>query len=324
MSLKFPKLKAANCIVAFLSSALQAFGMYNIHALSGVTEGGVLGATLLFDHWFGLSPAVSSFVLNIACYALGWKTLGRSFIAYSAIAACGYSASYAVCELFPPLWPEIASLPLLASVAGALFIGVGAGLCVRAGGATTGDDALAMSLSLQNTMANFAGGVLVLFLKPFKAGDYIVTKDGEGTVESIGLVYTTLLTIENKRIVIPNSSISNSPITNSTGEEKKKLVLNIGIGYSADLKKAKEILRRLFEEHPAILKEDGILVVVDSLGESSVNLSVRGWTLTEEYWTARWELTEAVKLAFDEEGIEIPYNYLNVHLTEKQKQSGQA
>ena len=99
MSLKFPKLKATNCIVAFLSSALQAFGMYNIHALSGVTEGGVLGATLLFDHWFGLSPAVSSFVLNIACYALGWKTLGRSFIAYSAIAACGYSASYAVCEL---------------------------------------------------------------------------------------------------------------------------------------------------------------------------------------------------------------------------------
>ena len=90
MSLKFPKLKATNCIVAFLSSALQAFGMYNIHALSGVTEGGVLGATLLFDHWFGLSPAVSSFVLNIACYVLGWRTLGKSFIAYSAIAACGY------------------------------------------------------------------------------------------------------------------------------------------------------------------------------------------------------------------------------------------
>ena len=130
MSLKFPKLKTTNCIVAFLSSALQAFGIYNIHALSGVTEGGVLGATLLFDHWFGLSPAVSSFVLNIACYVLGWRTLGKSFIAYSAIAACGYSASYAICELFPPLWPGIASLPLLASVVGALFIGVGAGLCV--------------------------------------------------------------------------------------------------------------------------------------------------------------------------------------------------
>ena len=133
MSLKFPKLKTTNCIVAFLSSALQAFGMYNIHALSGVTEGGVLGATLLFDHWFGLSPAVSSFVLNIACYVLGWRTLGKSFIAYSAIAACGYSASYAICELFPPLWPGIASLPLLASVVGALFIGVGAGLCAPGG-----------------------------------------------------------------------------------------------------------------------------------------------------------------------------------------------
>lgn len=147
MSFEFPKLKASNCAVAFFSSALQAFGMYNIHALSGVTEGGVLGATLLLDHWLHISPAVSSFVLNAACYLLGWKTLGKSFIAYSLIAACGYSACYGVCELFPPLWPDIAGYPLLAAVVGALFIGVGAGLCVRAGGATTGDDALAMSLS---------------------------------------------------------------------------------------------------------------------------------------------------------------------------------
>lgn len=147
MSFEFPKLKASNCAVAFFSSALQAFGIYNIHALSGVTEGGVLGATLLLDHWLHISPAVSSFVLNAACYLLGWKTLGKSFIAYSLIAACGYSACYGVCELFPPLWPDIAGYPLLAAVVGALFIGVGAGLCVRAGGATTGDDALAMSLS---------------------------------------------------------------------------------------------------------------------------------------------------------------------------------
>ena len=93
------------------------------------------------------TTAASSFVLNAACYLLGWKTLGKSFIAYSLIAACGYSACYGVCELFPPLWPGIAGYPLLAAVVGALFIGVGAGLCVRAGGATTGDDALAMSLS---------------------------------------------------------------------------------------------------------------------------------------------------------------------------------
>ena len=110
-----PCFSLGKCFLALAGSAILAFGLYNVHSFSNVTEGGVLGATLLFDHWFGLSPAVSSFVLNIACYALGWKTLRKSFIAYSAIAACGYSASYAVCELFPPLWPEIASLPLLAS-----------------------------------------------------------------------------------------------------------------------------------------------------------------------------------------------------------------
>ena len=141
------KLKPANCITAFLASAFQAFGMYNIHALSDITEGGVLGATLLLEHWFHISPAVSSFLLNAACFLLGWKTLGREFIAYSLIAACGYSSGYWLCEQFPPLWPEIAGYPLLAAIAGALFIGIGAGLCVRAGGATTGDDALAMSIS---------------------------------------------------------------------------------------------------------------------------------------------------------------------------------
>ena len=142
-----PKLKPHFCLIAFLSSAFQAFGMYNIHALSDITEGGVLGATLLLEHWFAVSPAVSGFVLNAVCYFLGWKTLGRTFIAYSLIAAFGFSAGYAICEQFPPLWPEIAGYPLLAAVSGALFIGIGAGLCVRIGGATCGDDALAMSLS---------------------------------------------------------------------------------------------------------------------------------------------------------------------------------
>ena len=92
-----PKLKPINCAVAFLSSAFQAFGIYNIHALSGVTEGGVFGLTLLLSHWFVISPAASSFVLNLACYALGWKTLGKEFIGYSIVAACGYSAGYAIC-----------------------------------------------------------------------------------------------------------------------------------------------------------------------------------------------------------------------------------
>lgn len=142
-----PRLKTKYCLIAFLSAAFQAFGMYNIHALSGVTEGGIFGLILLLDHWLGLSPAISSVILNGGCYLLGWRTLGKDFIGYSLVATAGYSICYAICELFPPLWPGIANLPLLASIVGALFIGIGAGLCVRVGGATSGDDALAMSLS---------------------------------------------------------------------------------------------------------------------------------------------------------------------------------
>ena len=123
------------CCMAFFSSAFLAFGLYHVHSVSGITEGGVLGATLLLDHWFSLSPAVSGFVL------------GRSFIAYSLIATVGFSLPYKLYELFPPLWPQLAEMPLLAAVVGALFVGVGAGLSVRAGGASGGDDALAMCIA---------------------------------------------------------------------------------------------------------------------------------------------------------------------------------
>lgn len=142
-----PKLKPRGCILAFLSSALQAFGIYNIHALSDITEGGVLGAVLLAEHWLGISPALSGGILNCACYLLGWRLLGKEFIGYSLIAAGGFSSAYWLCEQFPPLWPGIAEYPLVAAIVGALFIGIGAGICVRVGGATSGDDALAMSLS---------------------------------------------------------------------------------------------------------------------------------------------------------------------------------
>ena len=140
-------LKLKNCLVAIFSSAFQAFGMYNIHALADITEGGVLGATLLAQHWLGISPAISGAVLNALCYFLGWRTLGKTFLAYSLLAAGGFSVTYAICEAFPPLYPAIARMPLLSALLGALFIGIGAGTCVRAGGATCGDDALAMSLS---------------------------------------------------------------------------------------------------------------------------------------------------------------------------------
>ena len=141
------KLKLSSCIAALLASAFLAFGLYHVHSFSGVTEGGVLGLTLLLEHWLHISPALSGFVLNALCYALGWRLLGREFIAYSAIASVGFSVAYKVCEQFPPLWPQLAELPLLAAIVGAVFVGVGAGLCVRVGGATGGGDALAMCLA---------------------------------------------------------------------------------------------------------------------------------------------------------------------------------
>ena len=141
------KRKLTCCIIAFLASAFQAFGMYHIHAAADITEGGVLGATLLLEHWFRISPALSSFVMNAVCYLLGWKTMGRRFIGYSLVAAFGYSLGYWLWAQYPPLWPRIIEYPLAAAVIGALLIGIGAGICVRIGGATCGDDALAMSIS---------------------------------------------------------------------------------------------------------------------------------------------------------------------------------
>ena len=142
-----PRLKLSNCFLILVGSIIQAVGIYNIHSISNVTEGGVLGLTLLLKHWFTLSPAVSSFVLNLICYGIGWRALGKAFIGYSRVSISIYSLCYGILEQFPPLYPQIAQFPLVAALLGAVFIGVGAGLCVRAGGATAGDDALAMSFS---------------------------------------------------------------------------------------------------------------------------------------------------------------------------------
>jgi uncharacterized membrane-anchored protein YitT (DUF2179 family) len=140
-------IKPLYCLIAASASAVLAFGLYHVHSFSGVTEGGVLGMTLLLDYWLHLSPAITGFLLNTVCFLFGWRVLGREFVVYSIIASLSFSAAYAVVEQFPPLWPQLYAMPLLAAVAGAAFVGVGAGLSVWAGGASGGDDALAMALS---------------------------------------------------------------------------------------------------------------------------------------------------------------------------------
>ena len=134
-------------LLSLLGSAILAFGLYNVHAFSVVTEGGMLGITLFLHHWFGISPSLSGLIINAACYLAGWRTLGRLFIFYSIIAGGGFSVFYAVFEQFPQFWPQLAHMPLTAAIVGALFVGIGVGLCVRAGGAPGGDDALAMTLN---------------------------------------------------------------------------------------------------------------------------------------------------------------------------------
>lgn len=141
------EIQLKHVLLNILGSAILAFGLYNVHSFSGVTEGGVLGMTLLLQHWFRVSPAVSGFIMNAACYLFGWKVLGRKFIVYSFVAGGSFSVFYAICEQFEPLWPQLTDMPLVASIIGAIFVGVGVGLSVRSGGASGGDDALAMTLS---------------------------------------------------------------------------------------------------------------------------------------------------------------------------------
>lgn len=140
-------IKLQNCIFLILGSAILAFGLFNVHSFSGVTEGGTLGLTLLFDHWLNISPAISSLIFNAICYFIGWRTLGKNFIAYSAVCCASFSLFYWIFEMIGPVYPAIADHRLAAAVVGAIFVSVGVGICVRFGGAPCGDDALAMSIS---------------------------------------------------------------------------------------------------------------------------------------------------------------------------------
>jgi len=141
------EIKLFNCIIIIFSSAFLAFGLYHIHSLSNISEGGVIGLNLLLFHWFKISPSITNFIANILCYLLGYKFLGKKFIVYSAIATINFSVFYSIIERFDYIYPTISSMPLLAAIIGAIFVGIGCGFCIKAGGAVSGDDAFAMTLS---------------------------------------------------------------------------------------------------------------------------------------------------------------------------------
>ena len=175
---------------------------------------------------------------------------------------------------------------------------------------------MTVSLAMQGSLSNLAGGILILTLKPFVVGDYIIedTHKNEGTVKEIQIFYTKLATIDNKTIVIPNGALANNSLTNVTAKEYRQLDLRVDISYDSDLKKAKQLLQGILENDPSIVSDKEINVFVDNLGDSSVVIGLRAWVKTEEYWESRWRILENVKLTLDKNHIEIPYNQLQVHL----------
>ncbi len=182
--------------------------------------------------------------------------------------------------------------------------------------ALLGSVGVAIGLALQGSLANFAGGILILSLKPFVVGDYILedTNKNEGIVKEIQIFYTKLQTVDNQTVVVPNGVLANSSLTNITGQDNRRLDIKIGISYDADLLKAKSIIKELVDKNEKILKDKDIFIVVEDLADSAVIIGCKAWVHTDEYWSTKWQLLEELKLRFDKENIEIPYNQLQVHL----------
>lgn len=182
--------------------------------------------------------------------------------------------------------------------------------------ALLGSAGVAIGLAVQGSLSNLAGGVLILVLKPFKVGDYIVESHTgkEGTVKEIQIFYTKLLTYDNQTVILPNGSLANNSLVNVTAQDIRRLDIIVPVSYKADLKSAKEILANVLEQDEAVLKDKEHIVFVNQLGSSSVDLGVRCWLKQSDYWPGKWRLTENCKLALDAAGIEIPFNQLDVHL----------
>lgn len=185
--------------------------------------------------------------------------------------------------------------------------------------AVLGAAGLAIGLALQGSLSNFAAGVLIVGFRPFRAGDFVEVAGTSGTVQNVQILTTILLTPDNKEIIIPNASVFNSPITNYSRHEKRRLDLVIGVSYQADLAKTKEILKAVLNKEPRLLTDEATTIGVLELADSSINFAVRPWVKTSDYWPVRFDLLEAIKIALDEAGIEIPFPQMDVHLDHPQQ-----
>jgi len=179
--------------------------------------------------------------------------------------------------------------------------------------ALLGAAGLAVGLALQSSLQNFASGVMLIVFRPFKTGDFVEAGGVSGTVERINIFSTQMRTGDNREIIVPNGKIYGDTITNYSARDTRRIDMVFGIGYDDDLKKASEILRSIVDSDERILKEPETLIAVSELADSSVNFIVRPWVKSSDYWAVKFDLLENVKLAFDEQGISIPYPQMDVH-----------
>ena len=177
-----------------------------------------------------------------------------------------------------------------------------------------GSCAVAVGLALQGGLSNIAGGLMILIFKPFQVGDYIKANDLEGTVKSITMFYTTITTIDNKVIQLPNGNLTNSNITNYNTNPTRRVDLEICVSYDSDIDKVKKVLKSVVDKNEKILKDDRNLIRLMKHDSSSLNFAVRSWVKTEDYWDVYYDLMENIKKSFDENNIEIPFPQMDVHL----------
>ena len=182
--------------------------------------------------------------------------------------------------------------------------------------AILGSAGLTLGLALQGSLSNFAGGILILLIKPFGIGDFIIVKDKdvEGTVADITLFYTKLKTVDNKMIMIPNGGLSGACIINVSYMDRRRVEVKVGVSYDADIAKTKDILMRIAMEQPALLKDEPVDVFVDELGDSAVTFGVRLWVSNEEFFKTKWSINEEIKKELDKNNISIPFNQMDVHI----------
>lgn len=269
--------------------------------------------SLLESYLEGMVPKLISFALSvigaILVYVIGVRVIRWIRRLFGKMLK-RHNVDEGVCQFLDAIVKVSGYFILILMILG--FFGVTTASVV----AVLGSAGLTLGLALQGSLSNFAGGVLILLLKPFTVGDYIIEESGkkEGTVQEISIFYTTLLTADHHIVVIPNGTLANNSITNLTKSGIRRLDIRVGISYASDIRCAKQVLQQVAEQSSHRLQSEAPVVLVDELADSSVELLVRIWTDPEEYWDERWEMTEQIKLALDAAGIEIAFPQLDVHV----------